>query len=223
MPIDRVAHPLQHVLQEIDRAIAGRLGANQTAAVFQPLAGQHAGELVGDALVLAEHVADLARADADVASRHVDIGADMAIELGHEGLAEPHHLVIGLALGVEVGAALAAAHGQAGQAVLEGLLEGEELEHAFGDAGVEADAALVRADGIVVLHAPAALHADIALVVLPADAEADHPVGLGDAAQDLVLVILLLVLDEVEDVLRNFLNRLHELGLARVAPLDAPR
>ena len=85
---------------------------------------------------------------------------------------------------------------------------------------MKADAAFVRADGIVVLHAPATLHADVTLVVLPADAETDHPVGLGDAAEDLVLVILLLVLNEVEDVLRNLLNRLHVLGLARVAPLE---
>ena len=125
---------LQHVLQEIDRAIAGGLGADQAAAIFQALAGQHAGELVGDALVLAEHIADLAPADADVAGRHVDVGADMAIQFGHEGLAEAHHFVIGLALGIEVGAALAAAHRQPGQAVLEGLLEGQELQHAFGDA-----------------------------------------------------------------------------------------
>ena len=129
--------------------------------------------------------------------------------------------MIALALGVEVGAALAAAHGQAGQAVLEGLFEGQELQHAFGDAGMEADAALVRADGVVVLHPPAALHADIALVVFPADAEADHPVRLGDAAQDLVLVVLFLVLDEVEDVLGDFLDRLDEFGLARIAALHA--
>ena len=119
---------LQHVLEEIDRAIAGRLGADQRAAIFEALAGQHAGELVGDALVLAEHIADLAAADADVAGRHVHVGADMAVELGHEALAEAHDLAVALALGIEVGAALAAAHRQAGQRVLEGLLEGEELE-----------------------------------------------------------------------------------------------
>ena len=85
-------------------------------------------KLVGDALVLAEHVADLAAADADVAGRHVHVGADMAVELGHEALAEAHDLVVALALGIEIGAALAAAHRQAGQRVLEGLLEGEELE-----------------------------------------------------------------------------------------------
>jgi hypothetical protein len=51
---------------------------------------------------------------------------------------------------------------------------------------VEADAALVGADRVVVLDAVAALDADVAVVVLPADAERDHPVGLGDAAQDLL-------------------------------------
>ena len=177
---------LQHVQQEIDRAIAGRLGADQRAAIFEALAGQHAGELVGDALVLAEHVADLARADADVAGRHVDVRADVAVELGHEALAEAHDLAVALALGVEVRAALAAAHRQAGQRVLEGLLEGEELQHALGDRGVEADPALVRADRVVVLDAAAALDADIAVVVLPADAEGDDPIGLGDAAEDLL-------------------------------------
>src|SRR4051812_49852643 len=42
--------------------VAGGLGADQRAAILQALAGQHACELVGQALVLAEHVADLARA-----------------------------------------------------------------------------------------------------------------------------------------------------------------
>ena len=119
---------LEHVGEEIDGAVAGRLGADQRAAIFEALAGQHAFPAVGDALVLAEHVADLARADADVAGRHVDVGADVAVELGHEALAEAHDLVDALALGIEVGAALAAAHRQAGQRVLEGLLEGEELQ-----------------------------------------------------------------------------------------------
>jgi hypothetical protein len=36
----------------------------------------------------------------------------VAIQLGHKALAETHDLGVGLALGVEVGAALAAAHGQ---------------------------------------------------------------------------------------------------------------
>src|SRR3546814_849647 len=164
---------LQHVLQEIDRAVAGRLGADEGAAIFQTLAGQHALEAVGDALVLAEHIADLAAADTDVACGDVDIGADMSVELGHEALAKAHDLGVALALGIEVRATLAAAHGQAGQRVLEGLLEGEELQHALRDRRMEADAALIRADGVVVLDAPAALDANIVIVVLPANPEGD--------------------------------------------------
>src|SRR3546814_8679278 len=71
-----------------------------------------------------------------------------------------------LALGVEVRSALAAAHRQAGQRILERLFERQELEHAFGDARVKADAALIGTDRIVVLHPPAALDADMAVVVL---------------------------------------------------------
>ena len=90
LAVDAVADILEHVLQEIDRAVAGRFGADQAAAVLQALAGEHAGELVGDPLVLAEHIADLAAANADVARRDVHVRADVAIELGHERLAEAH-------------------------------------------------------------------------------------------------------------------------------------
>src|SRR3546814_20719807 len=108
---------------------AGRLGADQRPAPFEALAGEHAGELAGDPLILAEHIADLAPADPDVARRHVDIGADVAIKLGHEALAKAHDLAHALALGVEVRSALAAAHRQAGQRILERLFERQELEH----------------------------------------------------------------------------------------------
>ena len=50
-------------------------------------------------------------------------GADVPVQLAHEALAEAHDLVVALALRVEVAAALAAAHRQRGQAVLEDLLE----------------------------------------------------------------------------------------------------
>src|SRR4026207_97693 len=90
--------------------------------------------------------------------------------------AEAQDFAHALALGIEVRPALAAAHRKAGERVLEGLLEGEELQDGFGHRGMEADAALVGADCVVVLHAAAALHADIAVVVFPADAERDDPV-----------------------------------------------
>ena len=153
------------------------------------------------------------------AGRHVHIRADVPVKLVHEALTEAHHFIVRLALRVEVCATLAAAHGQAGQGVLEGLFEGQELQHALGDRGVEADTALIRTDRIVVLHAPAPLNADIAFIVLPADPEADHPIRLSDTPQNLVPVIIFLVLNEVVNIFSDFLNRLRELRLPRIAPL----
>jgi hypothetical protein len=40
-----------------------------------------------------------------------------------------------------------------------------------------------------------------------------------NAAQDLLLVVVFLVLDEVEDIFRNLLHGLDEFGLMRIAPI----
>ena len=77
------------------------LPADQAAAVGQALAGQDGSELVGQALVLAEEEADLATADADVTGRHVEVGADVAVQLAHERLAEAHDPLSLLPLGLK--------------------------------------------------------------------------------------------------------------------------
>jgi hypothetical protein len=112
-------------------------GTDQGTTPGTALAGEHAGELVAQALVLAEHEADLATAHADVAGGHVGELAHVAPQFGHEALAETHHFIVALALGVEIAAAFATAHGQGGEAVLEGLLEAQELQDAEVHAGVE--------------------------------------------------------------------------------------
>src|SRR5690606_22233852 len=129
LALEGLAPLLEHLLREEDGAVSGRLGAHLRAAPGQALAGEDTGlVVVGDALVLAEEVPQLTTADADVTGRHVRVLTDVAVELGHEGLAEAHDLGIRATLGVEVGAALAAADGHAGQGVLEDLLEAEELD-----------------------------------------------------------------------------------------------
>src|SRR5690606_1591786 len=126
------------------RAVTGGLGACLRATPAESLAGEDTGLIaVGDALVLAEHVADLATTHADVAGGDAGVLTDVAVELGHEGLTETHDLLVRTTLGVEVGAPLAAADGQAGEGVLEDLLEAEELDDPEVDAGVEAQATLV--------------------------------------------------------------------------------
>ena len=119
----------------------------------------------------------------------------MAIQLGHERLAKTHDLVVGLALGVKVGSALAATHGERGEGVLEDLLKTQELEHAQGHRGVEAQAALVRADGGVELDAVAAIDLALAGIVDPRHAEHDNALGLDQALEQRGLLIGGLVVD----------------------------
>ena len=63
---------------------------------------------------MAEEEADLAAAYSYIAGGHISIRTDMAEEFGHETLAKPHDFVVTLALGVEIRAAFAAAHGESG-------------------------------------------------------------------------------------------------------------
>ena len=122
-----IALVLEHLFHKVGASIAGGLLTDKTAAVLQSLAGEHADEFILQALILAEHETDFPGPHADIPGGDVDIGADVFAELGHEGLAEAHDFAFGFFLGVEIGAPLAGAHGQGGQAVFEGLLETEKF------------------------------------------------------------------------------------------------
>ena len=143
---------------------------------------------MGELLVLSEEETYLASTYADVAGRHVNVGTDMAVELVHESLAEAHHLSLALAAGREVGTALGTAHGQRGERVLEGLLEGEELQDTEVHRLVVAQTAFVRADGVVVLDAVAHVGLNLALVVGPGDAELDDSIGDAEALHEIVFL-----------------------------------
>ena len=219
--LDGLAVGLKHVLDKVAQAVAGGLGAGQAAAVGEALAGEHALVETGQALVLAVEEADFPRAGADIAGGHVGILADVAVELGHEALAEGHDLTVALALGVEVAAALAAADGQAGEAVLEHLLKAQELEDGQVHAGMQAQAALVGADGAVVLHAVAAVDLRAALVVHPGHAEHDDPLRLHETVQQARLFIFRVLVEDGREALQNFGSRLKKFALMGVALPEA--
>ena len=212
---------LQDFLQIVDSAVAGCFRTDQGAAVGHALAGQNA--VLPDALqaaVLAVQVADLTAADAHVARGNVDVGPDVAVQSRHEALAETHDLRVGLAGGIEVGAALCAAHGQAGQGVLESLLEAEELDDAFVNVLLEAQAALVRADGAVELAAPAAVCMVFALVIHPADAEREHSFGLDHSLQKVDLLVFGMRIHDRGNGRENLFYSLNEFRLIPVCLLD---
>ena len=211
---------LEHFQGEVHHAVASGLRTDQAAAKRHALAGEHAAGLVGQLLVHAVQETHLAAAHADVAGGHVGVGADVTVEFHHQGLAEAHHLTIALALGVKVGAALAAAHGQRGEGVLEGLLEGEELQDAQIDGRVEAQAALVGADGGAVLHAPGAVDLDLTLVVHPGHTELDGALGFDQALEQALAGIAGVGLQERPEAVHHLLYGLQKFGLVRIAPLD---
>ncbi len=216
--VQLLAPGAQHLGGEQHAAVAGGLGPGLGAAPADALAGQHARLVaVGDPLVLAEQVADLPAADADVPGRDVGVLAEVAVQLGHEGLAEAHDLGVRAALGVEVRAALAAADAEAGQRVLEDLLEAEELHDPEVHRGVEPQPALVRAEGAVELHPEAPVDVHPAPVVRPRHPEHHLALGLHDPLDDPRLDQLRPRRQHRSERLHHLPHGLVELGLAGVA------
>ena len=187
---------VEHLIYEVKPAKARGLGAHERAAIFEALAGEHSAPVARELLVLPEEITYLAGAYADVAGRHINLGTDVAEQLAHEGLAEAHDLGIALAAGAEVRAALAAAHGQRGQCVLERLLEAKELQDREVNGGVEAQTALVRTDGRIELHAVAQVHLHLTFIIDPRHAEGDDALRFYEALYQLRLLKLwVLVVD----------------------------
>ena len=211
-----LATHLEHLGGEVDEAVAGRFRPGQRAAVGQALAGQHALITVGQALVLAEQITDLAPADADIARRHVGVRTDVAVKLRHEALAEGHDLAVGLTLGIEIRAALAAADRQTGQRVFEDLLEPEEFDDAEIDRRMQPQTALVRTDGGVELHAVAAVDMRLALVIHPRHTEQDRTLRLDQPLEQARLFVRRFGLDHGAQGIQHLRRRLQELLLFAV-------
>ena len=144
----------------------------------------------------------------------------MAAELGHEGLAEAHDFVVGLALGVEVRTALATAHRKRGQSVLEDLLEAEELDDGEIHGRMQTHAALVGADAAVELHAITAVDLHVSFVVYPRNAEHDNALGLDQALEQRCFLVFGMGFDDRLKRGKNLGNSLDEFGLVRVLLLD---
>ena len=182
-----VPQMLEGFRREIAEAIACCLRAGKRTTESETFSGQNAAfKAINNTFVLTVHIRDLTCADSDISRGSVRELADVPVEFRHKTLTETHDLSIGFTLRIKVAAAFAAAHRERGQAVLDGLLEGEKLHDAEVDAGMEAYATFVGADGAVHLDTETAVDLDLAAVVHPGDTENDHALGLDDTLHDLV-------------------------------------
>lgn len=80
-----IAGGVQHLAHEVDCAVAGRFFAADAAAEVDAFAGHGSGEGVCEPAILADEVADLARADADVSGGLVRVGTDGVAKLDAPG------------------------------------------------------------------------------------------------------------------------------------------
>jgi hypothetical protein len=104
----------------------------------------------------------------------------MLAQLAHERRTKPPNLIITLPLRIKIRTTLSTTHIQPRQRILEDLLESQKLQHAQIHTRVKPQAALVGAQGTVVLHAVPAVDLHGAGVVFPQDAELDDALGDGD-------------------------------------------
>ena len=206
---------------EVDAAISGGFRPDERSAPVQAFAGENAGELIPQSLVLAVHVSDLAAADADVSCRNVGIRTDVPAQLRHEALAKSHDLVIAFAFRIEIGSAFSSAHRQRGQAVLENLLEGQEFQNSQIDRRMEAETALVGADRAVHLDAESAIDLDFSLVVHPGHTERNDPFRFHHAFENFGGSIFGMPVQHQRKRLDNFLDSLVKFGLAGFFGLQA--
>ena len=144
----------------------------------------------------------------------------MAVQLGHEGLAEAHDLGVAAAARIEVGAALAAADRHAGEGVFEDLLKAEEFHDAEVHRGVEPQSALVGPQRRVELHAEAAVDLHPAVIVRPRDPEDDLPLGLAEPLQDGAFEELRVAVVDRAEAFENLGDGLVEFRFAGVSGQD---
>ena len=131
-------------------------------------------------------------------------------------MAETHNFHIALALRVEIRAAFAAAHREAGKGIFENLLKTEELNDRRVYRRMQTQTALIRADGGIELHAETAVDLHPSAVVHPAHAELDKTLRFDDTLDHTGGLQVGTLFDDRLDGLEHFTNRLQKLSLTRV-------
>lgn len=116
----------------------------------------------------------------------------MLSELAHESTAKLSDLIVGFPLRIEISTTLAAAHVQAGQRILEDLLEAQELQDGQVHGWVESKTTLVWTKGRVELDSVATVDLDFALVVLPDNSELDYSLRYGGDLEGFLVFWVLL-------------------------------
>jgi len=220
LPLDTVSASGQHILRKEHAAVASRLRTNQRAAPLDSFARQNAGKLIANPLVLAEQIADFPSAYPNIAGRHIRIGTNMPEQFRHKRLAETHHFIVRFALRVKIGTAFAAAHRKGSQGILEDLLKGQKLQNPQIHTRMKPKSPFVRTNSTVHFNAKTAIDLNLPFIIHPGNAKDNHPFRLGDAFQNLLVLILRMPLESRLQRFEHFLNGLMKLFFRRLPISD---
>ena len=151
------AQALHGLLEHIDGALSGGLGAPPTAAQLHRLSGDDAGDgRTGHHAVGVHDPAHNGVVGAHIGCGNVHIGTDHRQNHGGIAPGQTHQLAPAQLGGIHRHAALGAAEGQAGQRAFQGHLSGKPPHGVVIHRGVEAHAALIGPQQAGMLH-PVAL------------------------------------------------------------------
>ena len=182
----------QHVLGKVDRTITSSLGANERASILRTLSCQDTLKVTSHSLVLTKEITDFATTHTNIPSRHISIGSNMAVQLSYEGLAESHHFIVTLSLGIKVRTTLSPAHGQSSQRVLEDLFESQKLNDRQIDSGMETETSLVWTNSRIVLDTEGTIDLNLALVINPRNTELNGTFWFSQTDHDIHIFRVLL-------------------------------
>ena len=186
----------QNFVSVVAKSIAGSLCTDKGSACADFLSCQNACELICKTFVLSKEVTNFTSTNTDITSRYVCISANVTEKLCHKALAECHNFTVRFALRIEVGTTFTAAHRKGSKAVLEDLLESEELQYGKVYTRMEAKTALVRSDCGVELYAVTSVNLYFAVVINPRYAEHNNALRLNKTLDNCVLFIFRMFLND---------------------------
>ena len=141
---------------------------------------------------------------------------DIAVKLVHESLAETHNFSVGFASRVEVRTTFTAADWQASQAVLEDLLESQELDDSRIYVWSESQTTFVRSDCTVELVSVTFVNLYFTSIVNPSYLESDSSFRLNQSFQNRSFLIFRVLFNYWFQGTKNFFYSLMKFYFARV-------
>jgi hypothetical protein len=136
------------------------------------------------AFVLSVHVTNFAATNANVTSRYVGIGTNVALQFGHEAWQKRITSLSDFPFGSKSEPPLPPPIGKVVKAVFENLFESQEFQNTQVNSWVKAQATFVRANGAVHLDTETTVDLDFAVVVDPRYTEHDYTLWFNHALKD---------------------------------------